>query len=143
VSFIGTAQLAGRLEKCFGLVEVLKTALKGYSGIMSLLLVFYIFGIDRVELLIVMLFIGYGFLGLIVPISTVLALEGQGTVAGSASALMGAARFVAGAVIIGGIGLFSDGSPLIMLGGIAACSITALVLATGPWGVTHDCIRTV
>ena len=143
VSFIGSAQLAAKLGKRFGLVEVLKTALKGYGGIMSLLLVFYIFGIDRVELLIVMLFIGYGFLGLIVPISTVLALEGQGTVAGSASALMGAARFVAGAAIMGGIGLFSDGSPLIMLGGIAACSITALVLATGPWGVTHDCIRTV
>jgi len=143
VSFIGSAQLAGKLGKRFGLVEVLKTALKGYGGIMSLLLVFYIFGIDRVELLIVMFFIGYGFLGLIVPISTVLALEGQGTVAGSASALMGAARFVAGAAIMGGIGLFSDGSPLIMLGGIAACSITALVLAIGPWGVTHYCIRTV
>ena len=42
-----------------------------------------------------------------------------------------------------GQSLVSDGSPLIMLGGIAACSITALVLATGPWGVTHDCIRTV
>lgn len=143
VSFIGSAQLAGKLGKRFGLVEVLKTALKLYGGIMSLLLVFYIFGIDRVELLIVMFFIGYGFLGLIVPISTVLALEGQGTVAGSASALMGAARFVAGAAIMGGIGLFSDGSPLIMLGGIAACSITALVLAIGPWGVTHYCIRTV
>ena len=42
-----------------------------------------------------------------------------------------------------GQSLVSDGSPLTMLGGIAACSITALVLATGPWGVTHDCIRTV
>ena len=143
VAFIGAAQVADKLGKRFGLVEVLKTALKGYSGIMSLLLVFYIFGIDRVELLIVMLFIGYSFLGLIVPISTVLALEGQGTVAGSASALMGASRFVIGAAIMGGVGLFSDGSPLTMLGGIAACSITALVLATGPWGVTHNCIRTV
>jgi MFS transporter, DHA1 family, multidrug resistance protein len=143
VAFIGAAQVADKLGKRFGLVEVLKTALKGYSGIMSLLLVFNIFGIDRVELLIVMLFIGYSFLGLIVPISTVLALEGQGNVAGSASALMGASRFVTGAAIMGGVGLFSDGSPLTMLVGIAACSITALVLATGPWGVTHNCIRTV
>ncbi len=135
VAFIGAAQLANKLGKRFGLVDVLKTALKGYSGIMSLLLFFYLFGIDRIELLIAMLFIGYGFLGLIVPISTVLALEDQGTVAGSASALMGAARFVVGAAIMGGIGLFSDGTPLIMVGGIAACSITALVLATGPWGL--------
>ena len=105
---------------------------------MSLLLVFYLFGIDRIELLIAMLFIGYGFLGLILPISTVLALEDQGTVAGSASALMGTARFVVGAAIMGGIGLFSDGTPLTMLSGIAACSITALVLATGPWGIDHN-----
>lgn len=138
VAFIGAAQLAGKLGKHFGLVEVLKTALKGYCGIMSLLLVLYLFGLDRVEVLIVMLFIGYGLLGLIVPTCTVLALDGHGTVAGSASALLGAARFVTGAAIIGGVGLFSNGSPLAMLGGIAACAITALVLATGPWGVTHD-----
>ena len=80
MAFIGTAQLAGKLGKRFGLVAVLKTSLKGYSGIMSLLLVFYLCGIDWLELLIVMLFIGYGFLGLIVPISTVLALEGQGAI---------------------------------------------------------------
>ncbi|MBU0483799.1 MAG: multidrug effflux MFS transporter [Proteobacteria bacterium] len=143
VAFIGSAQLADKLGKHFGLVTVLKTSLKGYSGVMSLLLVFYLFGLDRVELLIVMLFFGYGFLGLVVPISTVLALDGQGAVAGSASALMGAARFVTGAAIIGGIGLFSDGTPLIMLGGIAACAIIALVLATGPWGITQDSIRQV
>ena len=138
VAFIGAAQLADKLGKRFGLIEVLKTALKGYCGIMSLLLVFYLFGIDRIELLISMLFVGYGFLGLVVPISTVLALEGQGTVAGSASALMGTARFVVGAAIMGGIGLFSDKTPLTMLGGIAACSITALVLAAGPWGIDHN-----
>jgi len=120
----------------------LKTALMAYSGIMTLLLIFYLIGIDRVELLIVMLFIGYGFLGLIVPISTVLGLEGQGSIAGSASALMGSTRFLAGAGIMGGVGLFSDTSPVTMLGGIAACAITALLLATGPWGVTHDSIRT-
>lgn len=138
VAFIGAAQLADKLGKRFGLIEVLKTALKGYCGIMSLLLVFYLFGIDRIELMISMLFVGYGFLGLVVPISTVLALEGQGTVAGSASALMGTARFVVGAAIMGGIGLFSDKTPLTMLGGIAACSITALVLAVGPWGIDHN-----
>jgi DHA1 family bicyclomycin/chloramphenicol resistance-like MFS transporter len=142
VAFIGAAQLAGRLGKRFGLVAVLKAALQGYSGIMSLLLVFYICGLDRAELLIIMLFIGYGFLGLIVPISTVLALEGQGPVAGAASALMGAARFVTGAAIMGGIGLFSNGAPLTMVGGITACAITALVLATGPWGVTPASLRT-
>lgn len=138
VAFIGAAQLADKLGKRFGLIPVLKIALKGYSGTMSLLLLCYLLGIDRVELLIAMLFVGYGFLGLIVPISTVLALEDQGAVAGSASALMGATRFVTGAAIMGGIGLFSDTSPLAMLVGIALCSITALVLATGPWGVTYD-----
>jgi DHA1 family bicyclomycin/chloramphenicol resistance-like MFS transporter len=138
VAFIGAAQLAGRLGKRYGLVKVLKTALKGYAFTISLLLAFTISGIDRLDLLIIMLFIGYGFLGLIVPISTVLALEDQGEMAGSASALMGTTRFVSGAVIIGGIGLLSDGSPLTMIVGIATCSISALLLATGPWGVEYN-----
>ncbi|NTV15657.1 MAG: multidrug effflux MFS transporter [Desulfobulbaceae bacterium] len=132
VAFIGAAQFAGKFGKRFGLVEVLKTALKGYGGIMSLLLVFYLFGLDRVEVLTGMLFIGYGLLGLIMPTCTVLALDGHGAVAGSASALLGAARFVTGAAIMGGVGLLADGSPLPMLGGIAVCAITALALATGP-----------
>ncbi len=137
VAFIGAAQLAGRLGKRYGLVKVLKTALQGYASTMSLLLAFNLAGIDRIGLLILMLFIGYGFLGLIIPISTVLALEDQGELAGSASALMGTARFVSGAVIIGGIGLLSDGSPLTMIVGIATCSISALLLATGPWGIDN------
>jgi DHA1 family bicyclomycin/chloramphenicol resistance-like MFS transporter len=137
VAFIGAAQIAGRLGKRYGLIKVMKTALKGYAGMMSLLLAFNMLGIDRLDLLIPMLFIGYGFLGLIVPISTVLALENQGETAGSASALMGTARFVSGAVIIGCVGLISDGSPLTMIAGITACSIAALILATGPWGIEH------
>ncbi|MBU1710790.1 MAG: multidrug effflux MFS transporter [Proteobacteria bacterium] len=141
ISFIGIAQLAGRLGKRFGLVRILKTSLYGYAGMMSLLFTFSLFGIDRIELLISMLFLGYGFLGLIVPISTVLALEGQGAVAGSASALIGTARFVTGAVIMGGIGLFSDGSPLAMLGGIAACALGALALAAGPGGTIHHYVH--
>lgn len=116
VAFIGAAQFAGKFGKRFGLVEVLKNALKGYGGIMSLLLVFYLFGLDRVEVLIGMLFIGYGLLGLIMPTCTVLALDGHGAVAGSASALLGAARFVTGAAIMGVVGLLADGSPLPMLG---------------------------
>ena len=45
-----------------------------------------------------MLFVGYGFLGLVIPTTSVLAMEEHGEIAGTASALMGTLHFATGAV---------------------------------------------
>jgi len=138
VAFIGAAQIAEKLGRRYGLVKTLMTSLYGFAVMMLLLLIFNLIGFDRIQLLIANLFIGFGFLGLIVPISTVLALEDQGETAGAASALMGTARFVSGAAIMGFIGLFSDSSPRTMIVGIAACSISALFVAKGLWKIDQN-----
>ena len=71
----------------------------------------------------VLLFIGYGFLGLVIPTTAVLALEEHGEIAGTASALMGTLHFVTGAVAMGMSAPFFDGTALPMVAGIApACS---------------------
>jgi DHA1 family bicyclomycin/chloramphenicol resistance-like MFS transporter len=130
-SFIGISQFTGFLGKRFGLVPVLKMAVNGYAAVMTLLFSLNILGIDRLDLLITLLFIGYGFLGLITPVTAVLALEEQGAIAGTASALMGTIHFVTGSLVMALVGFFVDGTARPMITGITACSIVSFILARG------------
>ena len=59
--------------------------------------------------MIVVLMIGFGFLGLVIPTASVMALEHHGAIAGTASALMGTMQMVTGAVVIALMGLVMDG----------------------------------
>jgi MFS transporter, DHA1 family, multidrug resistance protein len=93
------------------------------------LLVFNLLGFDQLPLMLGMLFVGYGFLGLVVPTTAVLALDEHGAIAGTASALMGTLQFVTGAVVMGLTGLFLDGTARPMLAGIAGSGVMALLLA--------------
>ena len=45
--------------------------------------------VDRLDVLVLLLFAGNGFLGLVIPATSVLAMEDYGEFAGTASALMG------------------------------------------------------
>ena len=127
-SFIGVSQFTGRLAGRFGLVAVVKVAVVGYALAMVLLLVLNLLGMDRLMVLIAMMLIGFGFLGLVVPTTSVLALDKHGAIAGTASALMGTLQFVTGAVVMAVVGLFVDGSARPMVAGIATCSLLAFAI---------------
>jgi DHA1 family bicyclomycin/chloramphenicol resistance-like MFS transporter len=133
-SFIGVAQFTGRLARRFGLVALVKVAVVGYAVTMSLLLALNLLGMDRLDVLIVMMLIGFGFLGLVVPTATVLALDAHGAIAGTASALMGTLQFVTGAAMMAIVGPFVDGSARPMVMGIAICSLLALTIGRGTLG---------
>ncbi|MNR82746.1 Bicyclomycin resistance protein [compost metagenome] len=128
-SFIGVSQLTGRLSARFGLVPVVKFAVSAYALVMLALLAINLSGIERLDIMLVMLFIGFGFLGLVIPTTTVLALEEHGTIAGTASALMGTLQFVTGAMVMAVTGLFVDGSARPMVAGIAVCAVLALFIS--------------
>ena len=129
-SFIGMSQLTARLGKRFGLVPMVRAAAWGYAGTMSLLLALFLLGADQLPVLLVLLFVGYGFLGLIIPTSAILALEEHGPIAGTASALMGTLQFATGAVVMALTGLFVDGTGLPMVAGIAGSSLVC-------WGLVR------
>ena len=80
-------------------------------------------GVDRLDVMAALLFVGYGFLGLVIPTTSVLAMEEHGEIAGTASALMGTLHFATGAVAMAVAGLFFDGTPLPMVAGIAICAV--------------------
>jgi DHA1 family bicyclomycin/chloramphenicol resistance-like MFS transporter len=124
-AFIGVSQFTGRLSARFGLVPLVKKAVIGFASVMAALLATNLLGVERLDVMVVLLFIGYGFLGLIVPTTSVLALEEHGEIAGTASALMGTLQFVTGALVMAFVGLFVDGTARPMIAGIAGCALLA------------------
>jgi DHA1 family bicyclomycin/chloramphenicol resistance-like MFS transporter len=133
-SFIGMSQLTARLGRRFGMVRMVRHATTGYAATMALLLVLFLLGHDQMAVLLVLLFVGYGFLGLVIPTTAILALEEHGPIAGTASALMGTLQFATGAVVMAVVGLFVDGTGLPMVAGIAGSAFMAWVLVRGTLG---------
>jgi MFS transporter, DHA1 family, multidrug resistance protein len=128
VAFIGSSQLTGLMTRRFGLKRVVRVAVTGFAATMLLLLAVTASGIDRLDVLASFLFIGYGFLGLVIPTTSVLAMDAHGEIAGTASALMGTLQFATGAVAMVVAGAFFDGTSLPMVAGIAICAVISLVL---------------
>lgn len=127
-AFIGVAQMTGRLGRALGLERLVKIAVLGFAGFMLAALVSVLAGIERLDVLLPLLFVGYGFLGLVVPTTTVLALDAHGAIAGTASALMGTLQFATGAVVMAIVGPFAGGSAMPMLLAIAACAVVSATL---------------
>ena len=121
-AFIGAAQANGWLARRFGLPRVVRYAVSGFATTMMLNFVLTLLGVDNLVVMVSLLFVGFGFLGLVVPTTSVLALDKHGAIAGSASALMGALHMVVGSTVMGIVGAFADATPLPMIAGIAACA---------------------
>jgi MFS transporter, DHA1 family, multidrug resistance protein len=94
---------------------------------MVLLLVLHLAGLQSLAVMLGLLFVGFGFLGLVLPTSAVLALDEHGEIAGTASALMGTLQFMVGAAVMAVVGVFVDGTARPMLAGIAASATLTLL----------------
>jgi DHA1 family bicyclomycin/chloramphenicol resistance-like MFS transporter len=130
-SFFGFSQLTGVLTKRYGLPAVMRTAVTGMAVAMTILAVAMLAGFDSLPVMIVGLFVGYGFLGLVLPTAGVLSLEHHGSIAGAASALGGALGMMSGSVIMGLSGYVREqlvdfgAKPMVAM--IALCAILACV----------------
>ncbi len=120
VAFIGAAQFNGMLGERFGLVRLVKGAVGAAGVVMLLLLGYYLAGGDNWAVLVGLYFIASAFMGMVIPTTSVLALEEHGAIAGTASALLGTLQMLSGAVAMGTMGLFGSGEPLPMVAGMAA-----------------------
>ncbi|MEP6504762.1 MAG: multidrug effflux MFS transporter, partial [Betaproteobacteria bacterium] len=127
-SFIGASQFAGKLAHRHGLPRVVTAAVIGFALTMCVGSALNFAGVDRLDVMIVMLLVGFGFLGLVIPTTSVMALDHHGEIAGAASALMGMLQMVAGAVVIAAMGRVVDGTARPMLAGIAATAVVTLLL---------------
>ncbi len=129
ISFIGCSQMVGRLGRRMGLESLVRRAVVGYASAMVLSLLLHLVGFTRLELLLSLLFVGFGFLGLVMPTTAVLALDRHGAIAGTASALMGTMQFLVGTAMMALVGLFADASARPMVAGVAICAAVVWLLA--------------
>jgi DHA1 family bicyclomycin/chloramphenicol resistance-like MFS transporter len=134
VSFFTVSQATGWLGEKFGLVRVMRIAVTSYALVMIAMVAVMAAGLDQLPVMAVFLFAGYGFLGLVIPTSAVLALEDHGEIAGTASSLMGTLHFVISAVAMVFSSLVADGTALPMAGGIAICAFLAFAVTQATIG---------
>ena len=98
IAFIGAAQFTGPLGKRFGLVPIVKMAASACGVVMCSLLAYYLLGGDHLFVLIALYFIASALMGLVIPTTSVLALDDHGEIAGTASALLGTLQMLTGAI---------------------------------------------
>jgi DHA1 family bicyclomycin/chloramphenicol resistance-like MFS transporter len=134
VLFVTFSQCNGWLAARFGVRRVLRAAVIAFTAAMVALLVLTLAGVDRLDVMVSLLVLGFGLNGLIVPSAFVLAMEGHPALAGTASALIGTLNFAGGAVVVALLSPFADGTPLPMVAGMAACAVAVLLLAMRPPG---------
>lgn len=127
-AFIGVAQFTGRLVARLGLPQVVRLGVAGFSVMAGVLWLCFAAGFSALPMLLGLVFVSFGFLGLVVPTTSVLALETHGQIAGTASALLGTLQMVTGAVVMAGLSLFVDGTAQPMVSGIAGCAVVAAVM---------------
>jgi DHA1 family bicyclomycin/chloramphenicol resistance-like MFS transporter len=127
-AFFAAAQFTARLGRRFGLVPTVKVAVTGAGAVMVAMLAYYLAGGDRLAVLLGLYFIASGLMGLVIPTTSVLALEEHGAIAGTASALLGTLQMLIGAAAMGVVGVFSTGKPLPMVVGMASGALLGLVL---------------
>jgi DHA1 family bicyclomycin/chloramphenicol resistance-like MFS transporter len=140
IAFFAAMQLTGWLARRFGLARLIRPAALGYAATMLLTLGAAAAGFDPFLLVAAGLFVGYGFLGIILPVSSVLALDEHGAIAGTAASLMSALQLATGSIMVAVSGRFADGSAVRMLAAIAGCAVIAAVsqLTLGRVRAGHD-----
>ncbi len=128
IAFIGASQFTGLLGHRFGLVRLVKAAATASGLTMTAMLVYYLAGGDQLAVLIALYFVASAFMGLVIPTTSVLALEQHGAIAGTASALLGTLQMLGGAAAMGIVSLFATGKPLPMVVGMATGALIGVAL---------------
>lgn len=126
VSYIGSSQFSARAARRFGRRRTIMTATSLYALFALLLLVVVACGVDNLFVLSGMLLLVYGSLGLVIPTSTILALEDHGPIAGMAASLAGTIQILTGGLMILVSSLVFDGSIRPMVAVIAGCAVASM-----------------
>jgi DHA1 family bicyclomycin/chloramphenicol resistance-like MFS transporter len=130
LGFFMTSMSVARLGAKLGMYPMIKMALHIFLVALILLLTLAYF--DNASLLTTMLllFIGFGSLGLVVPSTVVLSLDHHGEIAGLASSLGGVMRFLTSGTMIALASPFLGKDLLPMVAAILTCGLTAFVLTS-------------
>ena len=124
--FFGASQFAAPISKRLGAHRMIALATAGFAMATCTLYVVGLAGYATLPVTVIGLFLGNMFLGVVLPVAQVLALEDQGAHAGLASSLGGTMQMVAAGVLVAAAGPFLDGTVVPMLAVIALCGVLTL-----------------
>ena len=127
--FFGASQFAAPLGQRLGPHRMILLATTGFALATGSLFVLGLAGYASLPVTVIGLFCANMFLGVVLPVAQVLALEEQGEHAGLASSLGGTMQMVAAGVLVAAAGPFLDGTVVPMLAMIALCGVLAFGLA--------------
>jgi MFS transporter, DHA1 family, multidrug resistance protein len=127
--FFAASQFAAPLGQRLGPQRMVVLATTGFALATSVLFALALAGFATLWVTVAGLFIANIFLGVVLPVSQILALEDQGEHAGLASSFGGTLQMVAAGVLVGAAGPFMDGTVVPMLAAIALCGVVALALS--------------
>ncbi len=129
IGFIGASQFAAPLGSKFGTARVVMGAVSLFMIFALILLAVTLLGVDRLSVLVGLLFVSFAWLGLVIPSTMVLSLENHGPIAGIASALGGTLQMITGAIMIAVVSQVFNGTPTPMVVTIALCAVAAFTVA--------------
>lgn len=129
VGFFGASQAAGPLGARFGMERAVVWGAAGFAALALALLGLTLAGHGSLPVIVVLLFAANACLGVVIPTTSVLALDPHPDIAGLASSLGGTLQMVTGGLMITALGPVFDGTPLPMVGAIALCGALAFVSA--------------
>lgn len=127
--FIGGAQVGPRLAKRFGLLPQARWATTFFMGVAVLHAGLQTWFSLTPEVLAVGLWLTFLGLGLILPATSVMAMDAQPRLAGTASSMMGSMQFLLGAAMVGVLSLLGNKGMLTMLWGMVFSAVMAWALA--------------
>jgi len=127
--FFAASQFAAPLGKRLGPARMIVLATTGFATMTVALFAVGLAGWASLPVTVAGLFLANMFLGVVLPVAQVLALEEQGEHAGLASSLGGTLQMVAAGVLVAAVGPFMDGTVVPMLAAIALCGVLAFALS--------------
>jgi MFS transporter, DHA1 family, multidrug resistance protein len=86
-------------------------------------------GLADLAILMTLIFLAFTWLGLVIPLTMVLALAKHGRIAVMASTLGGTLQMLTGAAVIVAVSLFFNGTALLWWQPIALCALAAFTLS--------------
>ncbi|HEY1722292.1 MAG TPA: multidrug effflux MFS transporter [Magnetospirillaceae bacterium] len=128
-AFFASSQLTGWLGGKFGLHALVRPAMFGYAIAIALLLIATTAGVENLWLLGALFFISNAFLGVVLPVTSVLSLAHHGPIAGTAASLGGTLQLVTGSIVMAASSRFANGTTKPMVLCIVACGAIAFVLS--------------
>lgn len=129
IGFFSASQFAGRLAERFGMERVISIAITGFAASMAVVTLLVWLGLDQLPVVMLGLFIGNAFLGLVMPTAVVMSLDPHPDIAGLASSLGGTFQMLTGGAMIALVGPFMDNTSATMVPAIALCALLAWVAA--------------